>query len=72
MKQSFKKLYQNDSNYYECHYRQTGTLKYEILNTTKRKTYKGFTSYQAGMNQDGNEQYSVFSKLSPSFKLILK
>ncbi|MGU9546037.1 right-handed parallel beta-helix repeat-containing protein [Bacillus cereus] len=38
----------------------------------KRKTYKGFTSYQAGMHQEGNEQLSVFSKLSPSFKLILK
>ncbi len=38
----------------------------------KRKTYKGFPSYQAGMNQEGNEQNSVFSKLSPSFKQILK
>jgi hypothetical protein len=24
------------------------------------------------MNQEGNEQHSVFSKLSPSFKQILK
>ncbi|HDX9688830.1 TPA: right-handed parallel beta-helix repeat-containing protein [Bacillus thuringiensis] len=38
----------------------------------KRKTYKGFSTYQASMNQEGNEQHSVFSKLSPSFKLISK
>lgn len=38
----------------------------------KRKTYKGFSSYQAGMNQEGNEQHSVFSKLSTSCKQILK
>lgn len=38
----------------------------------KRKTYKGFSSYQASMNQEGNEQHSVFSKLSLSFKLISK
>lgn len=30
----------------------------------KRKTYKGFSSYQASMNPEGNEQHSVFSKLS--------
>lgn len=38
----------------------------------KRKTYKGFPTYQASMSQEGNEQHSVFCKLSPSFKLILK
>ncbi|AXR16960.1 MULTISPECIES: right-handed parallel beta-helix repeat-containing protein [unclassified Bacillus (in: firmicutes)] len=38
----------------------------------KRKTYKGFSTFQASMNQEGNEQHSVFSKLSPSFKLISK
>ncbi|PFF69406.1 DUF5123 domain-containing protein, partial [Bacillus thuringiensis] len=38
----------------------------------KRKTYKGFSSYQAIMNQEGNEQHSEFSKLSPSLKLLLK
>ncbi|UDV85399.1 right-handed parallel beta-helix repeat-containing protein [Bacillus cereus] len=38
----------------------------------KRKAYKGFSTYQASMNQEGNEQHSVFSKLSPSFKLISK
>ncbi|TKH47369.1 DUF5123 domain-containing protein [Bacillus cereus] len=38
----------------------------------KRKTYKGFSTYQASMNQEGNEQHSVFSKLSPSFKLMSK
>ncbi|MGG5784542.1 right-handed parallel beta-helix repeat-containing protein [Bacillus albus] len=38
----------------------------------KRKTYKGFSSYQASMSQEGNEQHSEFSKLSPSFKQILK
>ncbi|TCJ79128.1 UNVERIFIED_ORG: transposase [Bacillus cereus] len=38
----------------------------------QRKTYKGFSPYQVSMNQEGNEQHSVFSKLSPSFKLILK
>ncbi|MEB9909398.1 right-handed parallel beta-helix repeat-containing protein [Bacillus anthracis] len=38
----------------------------------KRKKYKGFSPYQASMMQEGNEQYSVFSKISPSFKLITK
>ncbi|KIQ77474.1 parallel beta-helix repeat-containing protein, partial [Bacillus sp. L_1B0_8] len=38
----------------------------------KRRTYKGFSTYQASMSQEGNEQHSVFSKLSPSFKPILK
>jgi hypothetical protein len=39
----------------------------------KRKTYTGFSTYQASMNRlEGNEQHSVFSKLSPSFKLISK
>lgn len=38
----------------------------------KRKTYKGFSPYQASMMQEGNEQHSVFSKISPSFKLLLK
>ncbi|EEL70753.1 hypothetical protein BTGOE6_58060 [Bacillus wiedmannii] len=38
----------------------------------KRKTYKGFPTYQASMSQEGNEQHSVYCKLSPSFKLILK
>ncbi|PFS74346.1 DUF5123 domain-containing protein [Bacillus cereus] len=38
----------------------------------KRKTYKGFSPYQASMMQEGNEQHSVFSKISPSFKLITK
>ncbi|MEN8646167.1 right-handed parallel beta-helix repeat-containing protein [Bacillus cereus group sp. BceL062] len=28
----------------------------------KRKTYKGFSSYQASMNQEGNEQHSEFNK----------
>ncbi|PER50498.1 DUF5123 domain-containing protein [Bacillus thuringiensis] len=36
----------------------------------KRKTYKGFLTYQASMNQEGNEQHSIFSKLPPSFNLI--
>lgn len=35
----------------------------------KRTTYKGFFSYQESMNQEGNEQHSVFSKLLPSFKV---
>ncbi|HDR8183723.1 TPA: right-handed parallel beta-helix repeat-containing protein [Bacillus thuringiensis] len=38
----------------------------------KRKTYKGFSPYQVSMNQEGNEQHSVFSKLPSSFKLIPK
>ncbi|MFK4308474.1 hypothetical protein ABH957_003150 [Bacillus sp. RC242] len=29
----------------------------------KRKTYKGFSSYQASMNREGIEQHSEFSKL---------
>lgn len=36
----------------------------------EKKTYKGFPIYQAGMNQEGNEQHSIFSKLPSSFKLI--
>ncbi len=31
----------------------------------KRKTYKRFSTYQASMNQKGNEQQSVFSKFPP-------
>ncbi|EEM80175.1 hypothetical protein bthur0011_58840 [Bacillus thuringiensis serovar huazhongensis BGSC 4BD1] len=56
-----------DYNHYYGDFDQTNGLW-----QWKRKTYKGFSSYQAGMNQEGNEQHSVFSKLSPSFKLILK
>ncbi|PEK86251.1 DUF5123 domain-containing protein [Bacillus mycoides] len=29
----------------------------------KRKTFKGFSSYQASMNQEGNEEHNEFSKL---------
>jgi hypothetical protein len=32
----------------------------------KRKTYKGFSPYQASMNPEGNELNSIFSKLPPS------
>ncbi|MEK5115155.1 right-handed parallel beta-helix repeat-containing protein [Bacillus sp. FSL R5-0677] len=38
----------------------------------KRKMHQGFSTYQANMIQEGNEQHSVLSKLSPSFKQILK
>ncbi|CUB10009.1 hypothetical protein BN2127_JRS1_01794 [Bacillus cereus] len=38
----------------------------------KGKTYKGFSTYQANMIQEGNEQHSIFSKVSPSFKHILE
>ncbi|MGW8754810.1 right-handed parallel beta-helix repeat-containing protein [Bacillus wiedmannii] len=56
-----------DYNHYYGEFDQTNGLW-----QWKRKTYKVFSSYQASMSQEGNEQYSVFSKLSPLFKLILK
>lgn len=56
-----------DYNHYYGEFDQTNGLW-----QWKRKTYKGFSSYQASMSQEGNEQHSIFSKLSPSFKLILK
>ncbi|MCT4573546.1 hypothetical protein N3930_41615, partial [Bacillus thuringiensis] len=54
-----------DYNHYYGEFDQTNGLW-----QWKRKMYKGFSSYQAGMNQEGNEQHSVFSKLPSSFKLI--
>jgi|GEM_PF-4386120 len=30
----------------------------------KKNIYKGFSSYQASMNPEENEQHSVFTKLS--------
>ncbi|MGH0542159.1 right-handed parallel beta-helix repeat-containing protein [Bacillus cereus] len=56
-----------DYNHYYGEFDQTNGLW-----QWKRKTYKVFSSYQASMSQEGNEQHSVFSKLSPLFKLILK
>lgn len=56
-----------DYNYYHGEFNQSNDLW-----QWKRKTYKAFSSYQAGMNQEGNEQHTVFSKLFPSFKQILK
>ncbi len=57
-----------DYNQYYGEFDQTNGL----WQWKRKKRIKDFSSYQAGMNQEGNEQHSVFSKLSPSFKIILK
>ncbi|PDY26608.1 right-handed parallel beta-helix repeat-containing protein [Bacillus thuringiensis] len=56
-----------DYNHYYGDFDQTNGLW-----QWKRKTYKGFSSYQASMSQEGNEQHSEFSNLPSSLKLLLK
>lgn len=54
-----------DYNYYYGEFNQSNDLW-----KWKRKTYKGFSSYQTSMNLEGNEQHSEFSKLPPDSKRI--
>lgn len=50
-----------DFNHYYGEFNQNNSLW-----QWKRKTYKGFSAYQASMNPEGNELHCIFSKLPPS------